>query len=73
MLQLPNLDLSAYKKKIRGSFINNGHTLKFNPNEDQKFVISGGPMNDEYQLAQLHFHWGSESGQGSEHNVDGQA
>ena len=46
--------------------------MKFNPNENQKFIIKGGPLEDEYQFVQLHFHWGSENGVGSEHTVDGQ-
>ena len=45
--------------------------MQFNPDEDQKFTISGGPLDGEYQFAQLHFHWGSDNGKGSEHTVDG--
>ena len=70
----PTLDLSDYYilgKNIKGYFENNGHSMQFNPDEDQKFTISGGPLDGEYQFAQLHFHWGSDSGKGSEHTVDG--
>ena len=47
--------------------------MQFNPDADQKFFISGGPLDGEYQFAQLHFHWGSNGKQGSEHTVDGDA
>ena len=30
-------------------------------------------MDCRYQFAGLHFHWGSESNEGSEHTVEGQA
>ena len=33
--------------------------------------IKGGPLNDRYILSQFHLHWGSVTGQGSEHTVDG--
>ena len=72
-IQLLNLDLSAYLKHLKGNFINNGHTLRFNPNDDQTFTIKGGPLSEEYKLAQLHFHWGRNSSVGSEHTIDGQA
>ncbi|CAL4234846.1 unnamed protein product [Meganyctiphanes norvegica] len=32
--------------------------------------INGGGLGDDYILKQFHFHWGSISSQGSEHNVD---
>ena len=47
--------------------------MQFNPDDNQIFTIRGGPLNDdEYQFAQLHFHWGSNNGQGSEHTIDGE-
>jgi len=33
--------------------------------------LEGGPLKNKYQLAQFHFHWGTESTKGSEHTVDG--
>ena len=32
--------------------------------------ISGGPLNGKYRLEQFHFHWGSNSGRGSEHTLN---
>lgn len=35
--------------------------------------ISGGPLSDVYEFAQLHFHWGENDTQGSEDLIDGQS
>lgn len=32
--------------------------------------ISGGPLENHYQLKQFHFHWGAVNEWGSEHTVD---
>ena len=32
--------------------------------------MSGGHLESEYELAQLHFHWGSVDSVGSEHTID---
>lgn len=37
----------------------------------EKSSLSGGPLNDEYELLQFHAHWGSANDHGSEHTVDG--
>ncbi|CAG0884909.1 unnamed protein product [Cyprideis torosa] len=33
-------------------------------------VVSGGPLSGEYQLEQIHMHWGSTANEGSEHTID---
>ena len=33
--------------------------------------LTGGPLDSEYKVAQMHAHWGSKDGKGSEHTVDG--
>ena len=33
--------------------------------------ISGGPLDQEYKVKQLHFHWGSNNLRGSEHLLNG--
>ena len=35
------------------------------------FQISGGGLSSSYQLAQVHFHWGSHNKFGSEHTING--
>ena len=34
-------------------------------------TMSGGPLDQEYDIAQLHFHWGSHNIRGSEHLLNG--
>ena len=61
--------------------MNNGHVLQFNPDTTPSGALdvprvnkgmleqgAGGYYN--YDFLQLHFHWGSHSGQGSEHRID---
>lgn len=50
---------------------NNGHAAVLTLNRDLHMV--GSDLGDTYKAHQLHFHWGSVNGQGSEHTVDGQA
>lgn len=33
--------------------------------------ISGGPLFSNYVFSQLHFHWGKNDMEGSEHRIDG--
>ena len=40
---------------------------------DADFVIRGGSLGDVYKVAQLHFHWGKDSNQGSEHHKNFEA
>ena len=35
-----------------------------------KFYIANGGLPNVYKTAQLHFHWGLEDDQGSEHQID---
>lgn len=35
--------------------------------------LSGGPLEDEYELLQFHAHWGATDDHGSEHTLDGKA
>lgn len=37
---------------------------------DTKPTVSGGPLNGEYEFAQLHFHWGSNDSRGSEDQLN---
>merc|ERR1712179_205411 len=33
--------------------------------------LSGGPLDDDYKILQMHAHWGDKEGCGSEHRLDG--
>ncbi|XP_078543203.1 carbonic anhydrase 13-like [Lissotriton helveticus] len=51
---------------------NNGQSfnVEFDDSQD-KSVLTGGPLPGVYRLRQMHIHWGSADGHGSEHTVDG--
>ena len=34
-------------------------------------VLSGGPLDGNYNILQFHFHWGKTSSRGSEHTING--
>ncbi len=47
--------------------------VQFVPHKEWKehLVASGGPLGeDQYQLENFHFHWGSNDAQGSEHTIN---
>ncbi|XP_063306413.1 carbonic anhydrase 13-like [Pelobates fuscus] len=70
----PSLRLRvAYDPYSARVIINTGHTftVEFDDQED-KSVISKGPLSANYRLRQFHFHWGRSDDHGSEHKVDGQ-
>jgi len=52
---------------------NNGHTAQLDVNVlgDGVGRLTGGPLSGEYQVLQLHFHWGKDDTRGSEHTYDG--
>jgi len=54
---------------------NNGHTAQLDVNMPSASagVLSGGPLSEDYQVLQLHFHWGKTNDRGSEHTYDGRA
>jgi len=57
-----------------GSIKNNGHTAQLDvvatlPGDVG--ILSGGPLTGDYQILQLHFHWGADDTKGSEHTLDG--
>jgi len=57
-----------------GIFKNNGHTAQLDavsPLGATQGILRGGQLGGDYQILQLHFHWGANDNQGSEHTVDG--
>lgn len=73
VFRMRHLKFRKYGKAISGSFVNNGHSMQFNPTNSPAQVLRGGPLEgkNKYQFTQLHFHWGSNDTVGSEHTVDG--
>jgi len=59
-----------------GTFKNNGHTAQLDvvaTLPDDVGVLTGGPLEGEYKILQLHFHWGSNDSVGSEHTLAGES
>jgi len=58
-----------------GTFKNNGHTAQLDVIAELPptvGILSGGHLGgDDYQILQLHFHWGADDTKGSEHTLDG--
>jgi len=54
---------------------NNGHSIKleFTDKITKRPSIQGGrlPAGEKFEFAQVHWHWGSDDSQGSEHTLDG--
>ncbi|KAM6052304.1 carbonic anhydrase 15-like isoform 2-T2 [Chlamydotis macqueenii] len=54
---------------------NDGHTVMLSlasESASEHITISSGGLPGRYRALQLHFHWGSPAGNGSEHTLDGQ-
>ena len=73
-----DLTFNRYDQAWAGKIENNGHVLQFNPTvtptatEDTPQITDGMLDDNKYEMLQAHFHWGSHSGQGSEHTIDGE-
>ncbi|XP_054248866.1 carbonic anhydrase 15-like [Indicator indicator] len=53
---------------------NDGHTVMLSLVSElasERITVSGGGLPGRYRALQLHFHWGSPVGNGSEHTLDG--
>jgi len=63
-------------ERLNGEVSNNGHTAVLGVvHEDESDGIMTGSVLGEgqsYQMLQLHFHWGADDSQGSEHTINGQ-
>jgi carbonic anhydrase len=76
-----DLNFPRYDLDWPGVIHNNGHVLQFDPDTTpsgatdvprvNKGMLEQGAGNYyNYDFLQAHFHWGSHSGQGSEHRID---
>lgn len=52
-------------------FLNNGHSVQFQPSPGNPSELTGGMLTAKYNFEQFHFHWGGNDAEGSEHRVDG--
>ncbi|XP_068910043.1 carbonic anhydrase 3-like isoform X2 [Tenebrio molitor] len=63
-----NLELPPKKMKVT----NTGYTLILSAKwHQERPYISDGPLIGNYVFSQLHFHWGKNDAEGSEHTIDG--
>lgn len=53
-----------------GTLTNTGASIMLSYKFDGS-SLTGGPLTENYQIAQFHFHWGQSSDRGSEHTIDG--
>jgi len=57
---------------VRLNALNKGVNVSITPNpEDKKLILSGGPLQSEFQFHEFHFHWAAANDDGSEHALDG--
>jgi len=67
-IELENYDLFTEENT---KLENNGHTIELKvTTSPRRARMSGGHLESEYELVQLHFHWGSVDAVGSEHTID---
>ncbi|KAM9318728.1 carbonic anhydrase 4b [Pholidichthys leucotaenia] len=67
---LTKFHLTGYQETFDGQLINTGHSVQINL--PASISIEGGNLNEAYKAVQLHLHWGTEGGRGSEHTIDGE-
>jgi len=74
--KIGEITLKGYGEPTPGSnvtLLNNGHTLQVGLYDRHAHNMSGGSLPGKFTFAQIHFHWGNSSTEGSEHIVDGKA
>ncbi|XP_062843557.1 carbonic anhydrase [Trichomycterus rosablanca] len=61
-----------YDPATSKDILNNGHSFQVNfEDDDDRTILTGGPITGVYRLKQFHFHWGSSDDKGSEHTING--
>ncbi|AWO98734.1 putative carbonic anhydrase 4-like [Scophthalmus maximus] len=60
----------GYQDTFHGFLRNNGHSVQLDLPSGIR--IRGGNLTVPYKAIQLHLHWGSDGGMGSEHLIDGE-
>ncbi|XP_011606861.1 carbonic anhydrase 4b [Takifugu rubripes] len=68
--RLTPFQLTGYQNVFDGLLLNNGHTVQLNLPTSIK--VKGGNLPATYKALQLHLHWGTDGGPGSEHTIDGE-
>ncbi|XP_004922913.1 carbonic anhydrase 7 [Bombyx mandarina] len=80
-ISIPAIELIGYQNPLPGplTITNTGHSValtipKYTSEEEKKGFrlpyIFGGPLDNEYEIDGLHFHWGDKNNRGSEHTLN---
>lgn len=71
---LKEFEFFGYSETLKWNVTHNGHTVLVNPIEMplNRVSIRGSDFELEYYLQQIHFHWGINNYQGSEHLINTQ-
>ncbi|XP_015606377.1 carbonic anhydrase 2 [Cephus cinctus] len=71
--QFPPLKMTGHWTPLGRAYLyNTGNTAEVRLSLDRPpGIISGGPLKDEYEFLQLHFHWGNSNCHGAEHSING--
>ena len=67
---LTELAMQNFDNAVKGTWKNNGHSLTFTPDFSAPVATTRTYLG-EYKLLQFHFHWGANSQEGSENQVNG--
>ncbi|XP_056603210.1 carbonic anhydrase 4-like [Triplophysa dalaica] len=68
--RLTPFKFTRYQDAFDSTITNNGHSVQVNILNAP--TVSGGNLGYTYKAVQLHLHWGTDGGPGSEHTVDGE-
>lgn len=70
------LEFSDYHQEVEFEFKNTGHSISLTPivesGRKPTVRINWLPDGDEFELAEIHFHWGDGINKGSEHEINDQ-
>ncbi|XP_053310778.1 carbonic anhydrase 4-like [Spea bombifrons] len=69
--QLNPFTFEGYDSAHDYTITNNGHSVEVNL-KSSSIQIQGGGLPGHFKAIQLHFHWGSDKVNGSEHSIDGE-
>ncbi|XP_063312665.1 carbonic anhydrase 4-like [Pelobates fuscus] len=69
--QLKPFTFVGYDKAYNYTMTNNGHSAFIDLSRTSMSIKDGG-LSGTYNIVQLHFHWGSEMSEGSEHSINGE-
>ncbi|XP_048512804.1 uncharacterized protein LOC105687851 [Athalia rosae] len=71
--EFPPLQMTGHWTPLGSAHMyNTGNTAEIRLSLDRPpAILSGGPLKDEFEFAQLHFHWGPSNCHGAEHSLNG--